>query len=781
MADIWVSNAQLWLNNNYRNVSGFTEVTVDGSSGWQTMYALTRALQHELGITALSDSFGPGTTAAFTAQIGSITSSTTKPKVIGILQAALWCKGYSGDEVFGTWTSVVASSVSNLRGHAGLTAVASVDVKLMKSLLSMDAYVVTPGGTELVRAGQRWLNSRYVGRRPWVIIPCDGHFTRDVQRGMLFGIQFEIGLSDSVANGNFGDGTKSGLRTQGVVTSGSTDGAKAFVSLFQLALAFNGYDVPRTGTFAAPTRLATLDFQRFLEINDTGNGDFGTWAALLVSTGDPDRTVGVKMIDRTTALTNDFAVQMRTAGYNIVGRYLTVAGKALARGELDIIFNNGFALVPIFQNFNNAASYFTRAIGLDHGWQAARRARQLNFKEGVVIFFAVDYDAFASEIETLLRPYFEGVAEGLKRSVSVEYKIGIYATRNVAAQVVNKGLAEAIWVSGMSTGYSGNLGFPMPANWWYNQIQEISSINIDRNSVSSNARPTPRTQVGRIPERNDQERQLYFYLVEQILLAETELDKRLASDLNVPAFVMHFLMSEIYHYGPFLKYVPYQGLVIGQPEAVATRVLSSLNAYLGIAGSPVPLRSVYEGDIEHFGVVVQGIIYWGAWAGNGAIGIGDLGGWSLDVVQLWANYKKFVGPTTIEHFVSTNLGAGSENTSEWRLPDLIADADGWLVGRDVYDAVRLADSLSNWWAEVPRWQDRLKAFIEGRFRQPGKSLNQSIQENIVTIFANSWPWPDEPRDGFQEGQPDPTPEELASFAAACANTLLIRAEMPTGS
>ena len=67
MADPWVMNVQQWLNDTYTGVSGWNQVDVDGVTGWATMHALTRALQHELGITTLSDNFGTGTLSALAA------------------------------------------------------------------------------------------------------------------------------------------------------------------------------------------------------------------------------------------------------------------------------------------------------------------------------------------------------------------------------------------------------------------------------------------------------------------------------------------------------------------------------------------------------------------------------------------------------------------------------------------------------------------------------------------------------------------------------------------
>ena len=59
--DLYVLNTQKWLNTTYGNDDRFNTITEDGKTGWPTIYALTRALQIELGITSTADSFGPST------------------------------------------------------------------------------------------------------------------------------------------------------------------------------------------------------------------------------------------------------------------------------------------------------------------------------------------------------------------------------------------------------------------------------------------------------------------------------------------------------------------------------------------------------------------------------------------------------------------------------------------------------------------------------------------------------------------------------------------------
>ncbi|WP_232222908.1 glycoside hydrolase domain-containing protein [Jeotgalibaca sp. PTS2502] len=42
------------------------------------------------------------------------------------------------------------------------------------------------------------------------------------------------------------------------------------------------------------------------------------------------------------------------------------------------------------------------------------------------------------------------------------YRVGVYGTRNVCSQVTSAGSAVTSYVSNMSSGFSGNLGFKMP-------------------------------------------------------------------------------------------------------------------------------------------------------------------------------------------------------------------------------------------------------------------------------------------------------------------------------
>ena len=273
MVDVWVQNSQEWLNQTYHGEPGYTDIDEDGSSGWNTMYALTRALQIELGITPAS-SFGPTTLAQLTSQVGNVSAGTVDahPNVVGILQCALWCKGYWGHTDFGDWDPSITSSIIGLRGDMGLSTLELTVTPMFKSLLTMDAYVIVTGGeSTLVQSIQRWMNGRYLTRKDFYVVPCDGVYSRDVQRGMMFAIQYEIGMADGTANGNFGPAPESGLQTQAFLSLGSTDSSKRFVRLFQAALTFNQYATAFDGVFGTATQAQATAFQDYVSLPTSGN------------------------------------------------------------------------------------------------------------------------------------------------------------------------------------------------------------------------------------------------------------------------------------------------------------------------------------------------------------------------------------------------------------------------------------------------------------------------------------------------------------------------------
>lgn len=383
MADPQVRRTQQWLNTTYASRAGWVPLEEDGLTGWGTIYGLRRALQAELGISRLASGFGPATTSAYKNKIGTINASFKGPQnILCILSGALWCKGYTAVTLnsgasFGFDT--LAGSVASVCEALGLgTGAPGVDVKVMASLLSMDAYEVLGayGGTSAIREVQRWLNGTYRNREDFALVPCDGVHSRSVQTALLLALQYELGMADGVANGNFGQGTKSGLRAKANISVGSTDISNRFVRIFHAAMILNGLDISLSMGFTSTTSSVIREFQSFMEIPQTGAGDYTTWCTLLVSCG--DTTIATTGFDTSHQLLGGKAAAAVQRGYTHVGRYLVGEnGKHLCAPEIAELRTAGLRLAPIYQRFNDKVAYLTRDNGMTEGLEALVRGRVL--------------------------------------------------------------------------------------------------------------------------------------------------------------------------------------------------------------------------------------------------------------------------------------------------------------------------------------------------------------------------------------------------------------------
>ncbi|QCX77883.1 Putative peptidoglycan binding domain protein [Streptomyces sp. YIM 121038] len=493
MADEMVRKAQSFVNNTYDGKLGIGRLPEDGKTSWSLMFALTRALQYELGIANLSDAFGPTTLSALTSKYPLLNEGNIPSKDFArIIQSGLYAKGYDGGDIDGSYNSRVKASMSKLKEDMGVDFAypgSYLTPKVFKGLLNMDAYVTVNNGSEAIRSVQKWLNGQYVQRRDFFIIPCDGHNSRDVSKSMLFAVQYELGMADGTANGVFGPGTQAGLKEHPL----STGSSGPWVYLFTGAMVLNKRPVSFSSSFTSSLSEAVGKFQSFAKLPTTGKGDFQTWASLLVSYGDQSRKG--EACDGVTKITSARAQALKAEGIKYIGRYLTnlsatsLPEKAIQPGELQTIADHGLRCFPIYQTFGRDASGFNFSAGRAAGYAAINAAVDHGFKSGTRIFFAVDFDALDQDVTNNVLPHFKGISDSMSDAGN-PYEVGVYGPRNVCTRVAEAGHSTASFVSDMSSGFSGNFGYPLPSDWAYDQIvtRTVGSgdgkIEIDNNIAS---------------------------------------------------------------------------------------------------------------------------------------------------------------------------------------------------------------------------------------------------------------------------------------------------------
>ncbi|MDY7433046.1 DUF1906 domain-containing protein [Bacillus sp. V26] len=494
--DEMVLITQQWLNETYRGKHGYNPVEESGKTGWDTIYGLTRALQIELGISEPADNFGPTTQRLFKPLKRQAPDS--KPSNMNfILQGALWCKGFNPGGFTGVFYEKTENAVKEFQKAAGLTTQDGIVTTLiMKALLDMSAFKLVSGGDSRIRQIQQNLNrdyNDYIG-----LMPCDGLYARDTNKALIYALQKEEGMSTSVVNGFFGNGTTSLCPT---LTPG--DSRTGFVLIVQYALYCNGksFDPGEfDGKYGVGVVSAVKAFQEFMCLPQTGYADMPTIKALLSSSGDTTRAASA--CDTATILTAEKAQTLRNNGYKTVGRYLTgnvrtsngLTSKALTSEELAVIFDAGLKVFPIYQDGGYESSYFVKDQGTRDAYSAASAARRLGFPSGTTIYFAVDFDAYDYEVTDKIIPYFQEIKSAFAKmqtfSTAPKYEIGVYGPRNICIRTQEARLTKYSFVANMSTGFSGNLGYPMPQNWAFDQFYEgtigsgSGSIGIDKDGFS---------------------------------------------------------------------------------------------------------------------------------------------------------------------------------------------------------------------------------------------------------------------------------------------------------
>lgn len=739
VVDQQVLNVQVWLNQTYGVKYGWVTLDEDGQTGWQTIYGLRRALQVELGITTLSSGFGPSTTSAYESLIGTITAnSNTSAKILRILSGALFCKGYRGfypgEAVEFSILQPALATIVDLLGIAARGT--GVDVKLMKSLLSMDAYAPVWGGNGrgAVVTVQQWLNGQYLHRRDFNVIPTDGIFSRQALDALLYAVQFEIGIADGVANGNFGPGTKTGLQQLAFIQEGNADSSKNFVRLFQACLIVNHLDVPLSGVFDSATKTKVLEFQTFLELFETGEGNYSTWCALLVSNG--DETIATKGMDTNVQLASAQATAVKSAGYTHVGRYVTGPSKFISIPEIKNLKNAEFQLFPISQVYNNNIGLLNYGEGKRQGNTALLRAYILGLPTESTVYFAVDFDPTEQGIRGNVVDFFRGIQASVNSAHRYRLTVAVYGTRNVCQVLIDEDLAEGAFVAGASYKFSGNMGFPMPSKWHYNQIATdlqlpggSPSQGLDKVVVSRNAHSVDCVSLVPPPVHQDPNltTELGFDLVyswvaqleiraEQLIVEDSSpiVAPSLPRILSLNGALLHLLRTDKYWSAGWKIYTPNMDIT-PEWQGALTKVELALTEFPRVENNY---------DISHFSAVLIAYRTWDlVYVDHPSVfSLGDIGGWLFDLVSMYETYLNDGPQTSVQAYVAATMGTLVESKFDWW--DLLADADAWLFYRTSPVGRTLSAQLRVLWAREP--MERVTEFFEAKFDSSLSNINAQL-------------------------------------------------------
>lgn len=494
--DELIVDVEEWLNENYTNHPQFDYVEPTGRPGNTIVGRLIMALQIELGITNPVPTFGPSTARKFQPLSRDQFDEEVRSNLVYILQGAFWAKGYSPGTFDGKFNPQTENAIHRFQSDVGFkNTTGTVDAKLMKALLNTDGFQLARGERLDYRIIQQVLNTEYADGY-FDYIPTNGVYERKTNKALIYALQIESGLA-GVANGNYGPSTIASTPT---LRPGNSQ--IALNRILKFGLVVNGaYGLVLNGDYDGDTEREVREFQAFMTLPITGVADMPTIKQLLTSNGYIGRTATAcdasMIIDSATAST------LKRYNYEVIGRYLTgnvgypnSRPKGMTHEELAILEEKGIRVFPIYQDGGYYNEYFDDDQGKIDAKIAYDKANELGFPDGTTIYFAVDYDAYDYQVTDRILPYMREIRayfNQLKDDPNMPtYKFGIYGPRNICIRCANDSSirTDNSFVSNMSTGFSGNLGFPMPKNWAFSQFYETSIgegsgyLEIDKNDYS---------------------------------------------------------------------------------------------------------------------------------------------------------------------------------------------------------------------------------------------------------------------------------------------------------
>lgn len=486
--DSRVQEVQIWLGDTFPSYfyydengqnSGSFPIEPDGMTGNTTVKALIMALQIHLNLKP-DGLWGNGTSSA----CPTINDSTNNVTLVKILQGGFICKGYNPGPFDGVMGTSTKSAIKSFKADLGFTnGTETMEASYFKSLLTTDPTIVTNTTDGYIRIAQQYLNANYSNLylSSLGFIPTSGHFERKTSKALIYAFQSII---NTTPDGALGPNTFNKMPSISVGNSNV-----ALIKLLQCALTCNQFHVNNiNGVYDQHVASKVTEFQRFMCLDIDSLVTLSavnrrTWGALLWSKGDMDRAANAA--DTRYQLTAVQAQSLYNDGIRYIGRYLTkVSGgfdKNLTEQEISNIQNTGLKIFPLFQENNASATDFTYRTGYDSWNKAVKAATKLRIPS-CTIYFCVDFDATEAQAKGTVKQYFQGINDAKKANSSI-YKVGIYSARNTCSVICSANLAVNSFVSNMSTGYSGNLGFLMPENWSFDQYATGSYIASDGSRI----------------------------------------------------------------------------------------------------------------------------------------------------------------------------------------------------------------------------------------------------------------------------------------------------------
>lgn len=178
------------------------------------------------------------------------------------------------------------------------------------------------------------------------------------------------------------------------------------------------------------------------------------------------------------------------------------------------------------------------------------------------------------------------------------------------------------------------------------------------------------------------------------------------------------------------------------PEPVTPSELALSRQACGVAcdAQPVIKGTLPNRDIAHMAATSLGYLTWGITNDPMDYGLGDLGGWALDLLQIWGSYLANAPKEDLASWLHTHLGEQDARMG-FSYSDVLADCDAWLLARSMQSDSSersLSTAMRDMFAQSET--NRIKRFYQSRFKGSADNLviaSRKLVDGIdLGIFDN---------------------------------------------
>lgn len=183
-----------------------------------------------------------------------------------------------------------------------------------------------------------------------------------------------------------------------------------------------------------------------------------------------------------TKKAKSFVNYLKDNDVKVIIRYYASSqrSKTISLEEFKFLSEEGFKILPVYQDINRKTTDFGYDNGVRHAKNAMKFVEYLSQPEQTTILFAVDTDFTPNQVEKYIIPYFRGINDVIKN-----YQIGVYGSGTVLDALSKENLIDVKWVS-MSRNFHGTEDIFYSDRWDLRQLPPdliYSGINYDKNII----------------------------------------------------------------------------------------------------------------------------------------------------------------------------------------------------------------------------------------------------------------------------------------------------------